>query len=286
MICDRRGDHHRAEAYRNAAAELTLSLEENAWDGQWYLRAFDDNGNPVGAASAEECRIDSIAQSWAALCGSGDPVRVRQAIESAYRMLVLPPSQMVLLFTPPFHHSKLDPGYIKAYPPGIRENGGHYTHAAAWLAAAFAESGDGDRAFEVFRYLLPLSHSASPEQLQRFRVEPYVAVADIYSHQEHHGMGGWSWYTGSAAWIYRVGIEWILGLRLHGDHLTVTPCIPKNWKQYRITYRHSRAVYRIEVLNPKQKNAGVKQVEFNGTILVDHKIPLEEDGEYVIRIMI
>ncbi len=223
--------------YLTQAEQYSQALEEHAWDGAWYLRAFFDDGSRLGSHEDEECQIDSIAQSWAVLSGAAEPTRAAQAMESVNRLLVKHAEQMILLFTLPFDKSDRDPGYIKGYLPGVRENGGQYTHAAIWTAWAFAELGQGDRAAELFKMLNPISHADTPEKAARYKVEPYVIAADIYSEHAHSGMGGWTWYTGSSGWMYRLGLEAILGISRVGETLKIDPCIPKDWPGFKVNYR-------------------------------------------------
>ena len=214
--------------------------------------------------SSDECRIDSIAQSWAVLSGAGDPARARQAMAALDKQLVHRGDRLVLLFTPPFDRTPLDPGYIKGYPPGIRENGGQYTHAAGWAIMAFAALGDGDKAAELFAMLNPINHTATRAGVLRYKVEPYVSAADVYSVPPHAGRGGWTWYTGSAGWLYRAGVESILGLRVQADSLVIDPCIPAAWPEFSMTLRYRGAVYEITVHNPGQVSRGVTAVELDG----------------------
>jgi cyclic beta-1,2-glucan synthetase len=258
--------------------ELKAALENSAWDGQWYLRAFYDDGTPLGSSQNVECQIDSIAQSWAVISKAADPSRARQAMESVMARLVNRDDQLLLLFTPPFDKTEHDPGYIKGYPPGIRENGGQYTHAAIWTVWALTEMGQGDEAESLFRLLNPIYHSESPEKVQRYRVEPYVIAADIYSVQPHTGRGGWTWYTGSSGWMYRLGIEAILGVRREGDWLRVDPCIPRTWPGFEVTYRFGQTTYQIRVENPAGVCRGVKQVLLDGEVLPDFRIPLIDEN--------
>ena len=202
------------------------ALERHGWDGDWYRRAFFDDGTPLGSASNAECRIDSIAQSWSVLSGAADPSRAERAMAAVDEYLVRRGDGLVLLFTPPFDHGDLDPGYIKGYLPGIRENGGQYTHGAIWSVLAFAALGDGDKAGELFSILNPINHASTTAGVHRYKVEPYVMAADVYAEPPHVGRGGWTWYTGSAGWMYQAGIEWILGFRLRGTELSIDPCIP------------------------------------------------------------
>jgi cyclic beta-1,2-glucan synthetase len=246
-ICDDRYDHAHAENFRKTASGLLAAVEKHGWDGEWYRRGFDDEGIPFGSAENQECKIDSIAQSWAVLSGSGDAEHIKTAMNSVERLLIHSKELLALLFTPPFVDTRRDPGYIKGYPAGIRENGGHYTHAATWLIAAFSELGMPDKALELFHLCCPTTHSSTRESAENYKVEPYAVVGDIYSHPSHIGRGGWSWYTGSAGWLYRVGLEWILGLRLRGNQITVKPSLPSSWSGYELKLRQGEKSYRITV---------------------------------------
>ena len=256
-IADRMDRSPLAVAWRNAAAELRDSLEAEAWDGDWYRRAFFDDGTPLGSTDSPECRIDSIAQSWSVIHGGAREPRARRAMASVEEYLVHPGDGLVLLFTPPFDKWDVDPGYIKGYLPGVRENGGQYTHAAIWSVIAFAALGDGDRAGELFGLLNPINHSSTRAGVHRYRVEPYVAAADVYSEPPHVGRGGWTWYTGSAGWMYRAGVEWILGFHLRGTRLGLDPCIPRAWREFSITFRYHSSLYEIRVHNPDGATKGV-----------------------------
>jgi len=273
-----RGDQGWADTCHEQAECLRGAIEEHAWDGAWYRRAYFDDGTPLGSAQNDECRIDSIAQSWAVLSGAGDPARARQAMAAVDEQLVRRDGGLILLFTPPFDKGKLHPGYIKGYVPGIRENGGQYTHASTWVVQAAAMLGQGDRAKEYFDLLSPVRHTITPEQVARYHVEPYVVVADIYGEPPHTGRGGWTWYTGSAAWLYRVGVESILGFHRQGDRLRVDPSIPKAWKSFTLTYRHLSATYRINVDNPHGVEHGVVEVMVDGRKQDSKDISLEDDG--------
>ena len=219
-IADSRGEHKRAEAWRLHVSALKAALERDGWDGEWYRRAYFDDGTPLGSAENTECSIDSIAQSWGVMSGAAEPGRAARAMAAVDQQLVRRPEGLVLLFTPPFDNTPHDPGYIKGYVPGIRENGGQYTHAAAWTVIAFAELGDGDKACELFRMLNPIARTSSRASVQRYKVEPYVVAGDVYAEPPHVGRGGWTWYTGSAGWLYRAGLEWILGFRMRGMTLS------------------------------------------------------------------
>jgi cyclic beta-1,2-glucan synthetase len=278
-LCERTGDVEQAAEYRQRARNLRRALEDSAWDRAWYRRAYYDDGTPLGSSESEEAQIDSIAQSWAVLSGAADPARAAQAMESVERRLVRYDDQLILLFTPPFNRTRRNPGYIKGYPPGVRENGGQYTHAALWAVWAFAELGQGDRAEALFRLLNPIYHSDTPDKVARYRVEPYVVAADVYSVEPYVGRGGWTWYTGSAGWMYRLGVEAILGLRRVGDVLRIDPCIPRDWPGYELTYRHGETSYRIRVGNPDGVNRGVRVVTLDGEVLPGEEIPLLDDGQ-------
>jgi cyclic beta-1,2-glucan synthetase len=278
-IAELRGESERAARWQESAASLNASLEEEAWDGEWYKRAFFDDGTPLGSAESDECQIDSIAQSWSVISGAGDGERARQAMESVERRLVRWDDKLSLLFSPPFDKTPLDPGYIKGYVPGIRENGGQYTHAAIWSVVAFAMLGEGDKAVDLFNLLSPIHHARRRADVHRYKVEPYALPADVYSQPPHVGRGGWTWYTGAAGWLYRAGVEWILGFRRRGAALHIDPCIPKRWKRFQITYRHGETPYRITVENPMGVHRGVSQVSLDGTPLPGEAlVPLSDDG--------
>jgi cyclic beta-1,2-glucan synthetase len=243
-LMERRGDQAQADELRQRADQLRAALEQNAWDGNWYRRAYFDDGQPLGSATNDECQIDSIAQTWAVMA-QAEPTRSRAAIEAVWERLVVLDEQLVLLFTPPFDKSTLDPGYIKGYLPGIRENGGQYTHPALWLIEALTLMGDGERAMQIFDLINPIHHAADPKGVQRYQVEPYVIAADVYGVQPHTGRGGWTWYTGSAAWTYRAALEFILGIRLRGDTFTLQPCVPSNWNSFELFFRQHGEIQHI-----------------------------------------
>ncbi len=278
-IADQRGEHKRAEAWRLHVSALKAALEREAWDDKWYRRAFFDDGTPLGSASNSECRIDSIVQSWGVMSGAAEKGRVARAMAAVDQHLVRRPEGLILIFTPPFENAQHDPGYIKGYVPGVRENGGQYTHAATWTVIAFAELGDGDKACELFRMLNPILHTSSRASVQRYKVEPYVLAGDVYAEPPHVGRGGWTWYTGSAGWLYRAGLEWILGFRVCGSMLSIDPCIPRNWPSYSVTFRYHSATYQIQVGNPAGISRGVASIVVDGTVLIDRtNIPLTDDG--------
>ncbi|MFN8489340.1 MAG: glucoamylase family protein [Caldilineaceae bacterium] len=268
-----------AETYRQQAERIRQALEENGWDGKWYLRAYYDDGAPLGSAQNRECQIDSIAQSWGVLSGAAEPTRAKAAMQAVLKRLVKQEGQLILLFTPPFDKTSKDPGYIKGYLPGIRENGGQYTHAALWSIWAFAELGDGQQAEALFRLINPIYRSDTPTKLDVYKVEPYVISADVYGVQPHVGRGGWTWYTGSAGWMYRLGIEAILGIRRQGDQLEINPCIPPQWPKFALTYRFGNTHYQVRVENPEGVSRGVKQVKVDGAELQTKAIQLHDDGQ-------
>jgi cyclic beta-1,2-glucan synthetase len=239
----------RMEHYRSYLEKLKKSLEQ-AWDGDWYRRAYFDDGTPLGSAENDECRIDSIAQTWAVISGASDQYRAGRAMASVDEYLVRRGDGLIVLFNPPFDRSGLDPGYIKGYVPGVRENGGQYTHAALWTVIAFAMLGDGDRAGELFGLLNPINHASTRAGMHKYKVEPYVAVGDVYAVPPHTGRGGWTWYTGSAGWMYRAALEYILGFKLSGDRLRLDPRVPRFWREFEITYRRGTTTYHIKIENP------------------------------------
>jgi cyclic beta-1,2-glucan synthetase len=306
-LCETRGDKGRVAEFQAEMKRLKETLESQAWDGEWYLRAFYDSGEPLGSAESVECQIDSIAQSWGVISGAADKARAEKAMQAVDERLVQEREKMVLLFTPPFDKTPQDPGYIKGYLPGVRENGGQYTHAAIWTAIAHALMGDGDGAYRLFGMLNPINHTGTPEETARYMAEPYVIAADVYSHPQHMGRGGWTWYSGSASWFYRLGVEYILGLKLRGDHFVVEPSIPSHWPGYGMTVRHGGHSYHIRVemkdglntgsLNSHQHPEGtrkmdlcqVESVELDGTLLHDRKVPLSrnassDDGQHEVRV--
>jgi cyclic beta-1,2-glucan synthetase len=270
----------RAATWRAHAIALRASLEHEAWDGAWYRRGWFDDGTPLGSAVNEECRIDSIAQSWAVISGVAEPARAAQAMASVERELIRPADRLALLFTPPFDKGAHDPGYIKGYPPGVRENGGQYTHAAAWSVMAFAALGEGDKAARLLAFINPINHARTREDVHRYKVEPYVVAADVYATAPHVGRGGWTWYTGSAGWIHRAGMESILGLRLQGAMLHFDPCIPKAWTGFEISLRHGSARYEIWIENPDGVGRGIASASVDEAIITERplRVRLADDG--------
>jgi len=278
-LCTLRGVDDLASAWHRRADELATLTEASGWDGSWYRRAYDDDGRPWGAAACDECRIDSIAQSWAVLCAAGDPDRARVALESAWRELVREEDGVARLLWPPFDRTSRDPGYIKAYPPGIRENGGQYSHAAAWLAMAFARAGDGARALQVLRLLNPIEHSRDAAGAALYRVEPYVVAADICSTPPYVGRGGWTWYTGAAAWTYRAAVEGVLGLQFRQGSLKIDPCLPPSWPGFDAVLRtRGGGTLEIHVENPEGEGRGVAELVVDGRTVEGDLVRLPSDA--------
>ncbi len=275
-----RGDTVRAQRWLAHAEALRVAVETQAWDGAWYRRAYFDDGTPLGSAANTECRIDSIAQSWAIISGAGMRDRAEHAMRAVDQYLIRQGDDLVLLFTPPFDKTPLDPGYIKGYLPGVRENGGQYTHAAVWCVIAYAMLGDGDKASELFTMMNPVNHASTRAGVHRYKVEPYVAAADIYAIPPHTGRGGWTWYTGSAGWMFRAGVEWILGLQVRGATLVIDPCIPRHWPEFRINYRYGASRYEIRIENPRHVSRGVVgiRVDDNSFDAEERMIHLVDDG--------
>ncbi len=269
VIAESRADTVFAGHCRSEASRLRQKIEENCWDGGWYLRAFFDNGTPLGSSGNQECRIDSIAQSWSLLSGAGTPERSHMALDAVDTHLVNRNHDLIQLLDPPFDSSDVNPGYIKGYVPGVRENGGQYTHAAIWTAMAFAKSGDGERAWELTGMINPVNHARTPEEIEIYKVEPYVIAADVYALAPHKGRGGWTWYTGSAGWMYRLIVESLLGLRLEIDRLRFEPCLPDEWNEFTIHYRYRETIYHIRI--QKTKSAGT-------TITLDG---VAQDGDFI-----
>jgi cyclic beta-1,2-glucan synthetase len=276
-LADQRGEGERAKTYRLHAEKLRASVEQNAWDGEWYIRAFFDDGTPLGSHTSVECQIDSLAQTWAVISGRGDPQRTERAMQAVWSRLVRPEHRITLLFDPPFDKAKPNPGYIAGYIRGVRENGGQYTHAATWVIKATAMLGHGDHAMELVDLVNPVRASANEEEAIRYAVEPYVIAADVYNTPGYEGRGGWTWYTGSASWFYRVVVEDILGLSIRDGKLTVNPCIPTAWKQFDVTFRFKTSSYEIHVENTGVER-GVTSVLVDGKAVSGHAISLRDDG--------
>jgi len=275
---EERGDGKTAAELRATAGAYAAAVEAHGWDGAWYRRAYCDDGTPLGSAAGDECRIDAIAQSWSVISGAGDPERRKVAMRSLEAHLVREDERLLLLLTPPFDTTEHDPGYIKGYLPGVRENGAQYTHAALWSVLATALSGDGNRAFELYQMINPLTHAGTPAQAERYKVEPYVVAADVYTAKGQEGRGGWTWYTGSASWMYRVGLEAILGFDRRGDRLAIRPCVPGGWGEYSIDYRFGGSLHAITVHDPARVRTLGAEVSVDGRVLDGAEIPLVDDG--------
>jgi cyclic beta-1,2-glucan synthetase len=276
-LCAASGDGARADRFQAEAARLASALGR-AWDGEWYRRGTYDDGSPLGSAQRDECVIDSIAQSWAVLSGVAPPRLAERAMDSVRTHLVRRGAKVVLLLAPPFDRSDQSPGYIKGYPPGVRENGGQYTHAAAWLVMALARLGSGDEAAELFHLLNPINHTRTGPDLARYRGEPYVLAGDVCAHPEHAGRAGWTWYTGAAGWLHRAGLESLLGLRRRGATFELDPCIPGAWPGFAITWRTGRARYEITVENPGRRCRGIALARLDGVAVDPRAVPLLDDG--------
>jgi cellobiose phosphorylase len=276
-LAQNRNDTRFAERCRTQARQLQENIEKHTWDGEWYRRAYFDNGGPLGSHLNSECQIDSLPQSWSIISGAGDSQRSRQAMESVNKRLVRREAKLIQLFDPPFDQAPLHPGYIKGYVPGVRENGGQYTHGAVWAVTAFALEGDHERAWELASLLNPIQHALTAEQVATYKVEPYVIAADIYWVPPHTGRGGWTWYTGSAGWMYRLLVETLLGLNLENNRLRLQPGVPKNWKGYKARYRHGRTTYEIAVVLLPDQLAGNTELFLDGQKLADLTIPLTDD---------
>jgi cyclic beta-1,2-glucan synthetase len=282
-----RNDTVFAERCLIQARTLQKNIERDAWDGEWYRRAYFDNGEPLGSRSNEECQLDSIPQSWAVISGAGAPERSRQAMNALNQRLIRRDAKLIELLTPPFDKSALNPGYIKGYIPGVRENGGQYTHGAIWAAMAFALMDETERAWELFNLLNPIHHGATSEEIGDYKVEPYVIAADVYSRSQHTGRGGWTWYTGSAGWMYRLLTETLLGVNLQGDRLHLRPRMPKAWSSYKIHYRYRHTVYHITVSRHPDMSAAQPLLSLDGRDLPEGAIPLVDDHvEHFVQMQI
>ncbi len=277
-IAEARNKKAQAKRWRDQAKKLQEALEQHAWDGDWYRRAYFDDGTPLGSATNDECRIDAIAQAWGILSSAGNSERVKRAMNAVDTTLVRREDDLILLLSPPFDKGTLEPGYIKGYLPGVRENGGQYTHGAIWTALAFAELGDGDKAGELFAMLNPIHHSSSRTGTFRYKIEPYVMAGDVYAEPPHVGRGGWSWYTGSAGWMYRGLLEGLLGFKLRGERLELTPCIPRTWSGFTLRFRYKETLYEIQIDNPSRVCKGVANISLDGRHLGTSYIPLVNDG--------
>lgn len=278
-LVEARRDGIRAELYRSKIGDLKKALEENSWDGEWYRRAYFDDGSPVGSKLSEECQIDSLPQSWSVISGIGDSERSLIALDKVNERLVDEKIHVIKLFTPPFNTGPQEPGYIKGYLPGVRENGGQYTHASAWVIIANAMIGRGQRAFDLFKLINPVHLTEIESSVKRYRGEPYVLCGDVYSVAPHEGRAGWSWYTGSSGWMYQAGLEHILGLKVRGDHFTIDPCVPHGWKSYEIRLNRDNTTYLIKVENPKGLSQGVSSITVSGNPAQDGKVFFYKSAE-------
>jgi cyclic beta-1,2-glucan synthetase len=284
--CESRGEEEWTSELRAREDDYQTAVEAHGWDGEWYRRAYFDDGTPLGSSANEECRIDSLAQSWSVISGAGAPERQARAMHALETHLVRDDERMILLLTPPFDRMSRDPGYIKGYLPGVRENGAQYTHAAVWAVLATALRGDGPRAFELFQMLNPLTRTRTAEGVATYKTEPYAVAADVYSAEGQSGRGGWTWYTGAASWMYRVGLEAILGFTKKGDSLSLNPRVPREWPGFSIDYRFGSALYAITVEWPGTLGDGEVEVSLDGAILEGPTIELRDDGarhEVVVR---
>ena len=273
-----KGDVDRETRYEKILQDLKVSLNTKCWDGRWFRRAYMDDGSILGSIENEECRIDSIAQSWSVISNAGAEDKKIISMESLENHLVDKENGIIKLLDPPFINGKLSPGYIKSYLPGVRENGGQYTHSSLWVIIAEAMLGFGDKAGEFYRMITPIEHARTKESANKYKVEPYVIAADIYGTSNLAGRGGWTWYTGSSSWFYKAGIEYILGLKIQNNVLKIEPCIPKEWKEFSSRYKFGRSIYNIKVKNFGGKNYGVNSVKLNGVEVENKAIKLVDDG--------
>jgi cellobiose phosphorylase len=271
-------DHSLTDRYRILLCTLKENIEKNAWDGDWYLRAYFDDGTPLGSATNEECKIDSIAQSWAVITGAGNIERSHKGLREAEKRLVRKEDKIIQLFDPPFDKSDLNPGYIKGYVPGVRENGGQYTHAAIWMIMAFAAMRDKKKMWELLQMINPVSHGGSPDGMNVYKVEPYVVAADVYAVSQHTGRGGWTWYTGSAGWLYQLIVDSVLGLKRRGDTLQFAPCLPEEWGNVTIRYKYKTSLYIIQMIQESTDSNEI-EVMLDDEIQQGHSIMLADDGK-------
>lgn len=281
VLCEHRGEKARAENYRRIQEKLADSLNEKGWDGQWYRRAFTDHGQWLGSIHNEECRIDAIAQSWSVISGLSEQDKALQAMRSFDRELVDRTLSVAHILYPPFDQTDPSPGYIQGYPPGIRENGGQYTHGVIWSIIAWCGLGEGNKAFELFHMLNPIMHTKTSSEVRKYVGEPYAMSADVYTEEPHKGRAGWTWYTGASGWMYQAGIEWILGLRRRGERLFIRPCMPREWPEFAVIYRFGNAEYHIRVTNPLQKSSGQTTLTIDGKVANMKKFTTE-DGPFIL----
>ncbi|HEX2926721.1 MAG TPA: glucoamylase family protein [Ruminiclostridium sp.] len=277
-ICTQMGDTERANTYMERASAIIEAIEKEAWDGSWYRRAYFDDGTPLGSIENDECKIDSLSQSWSAISEAAKNSRVEEAMSAVEKYLIDRKNGLIKLLTPPFYDSDLNPGYIKGYLPGVRENGGQYTHAATWVIYAFSKLGNGERAWELFNMINPVNHARTNTECMTYKVEPYVMAADVYAVYPNEGRGGWTWYTGAAGWMYRIGIDHLLGIKKQGNTILLDPCIPGHLGEYSVRYVYGGSVYNIVVRNPNHKNKTVQSVTLDGKAVESNRIELVDDG--------
>jgi cellobiose phosphorylase len=271
-----RNDNAFIEKCTDYANQLKKNIEESAWDGEWYRRAYFDDGTPLGSATNDECKIDSIVQSWSVLSKGGNIERSAMAMESAYKYLVRKELSLIQLFDPPFDKSDLNPGYIKGYVPGVRENGGQYTHAAIWMTMAFAALGDKERTWELLKMINPVNHGNSTAEIAKYKVEPYVMAADVYAEENHKGRGGWTWYTGSAGWMYQLIIGSVIGITRKNDRLEFNPCIPPEWNSFNVNYRYMETNYHLSFSQAEKGDNKIK-ICVDGKEQNDNTVSLQND---------
>lgn len=289
-VCEKQKDRAKVVKYREILSQIKRVVNTVAWDGNWYKRAFFKDGFPLGSNENEECKIDGISQSWAVISGAGEKEKCVEAMNSLENYLVDKENMMIKLLTPPFSKGNKDPGYIKSYIPGVRENGGQYTHGAIWSVIANAILGDGERAGEYFRMLNPIEHARTKEAVLKYKVEPYVVAADVYSNLRMLGRGGWTWYTGSSSWLYIAGLEYVLGIKKKGNLLHIKPCIPREWENFEVKFQYEKAEYEIIVYNQEGKNGRLKTVYLDNeeVSLIEEnavEIPLKNEGNHKVDVV-
>ena len=285
-IAENRGDAERARTWRDHVERLRNAAEDAAWDGEWYRRAYFDDGEPLGSRENMECQIDSLPQTWAVMCGLADPTRAKTAMASVWERLVSQSDRLVRLFTPAFDVGNPNPGYVAGYVPGIRENGGQYTHAATWVVPALVGLGQPDLAVQALSLMNPILATATTDLAQKYKAEPYVLAGDVYDNPQHRGRGGWSWYTGSAGWYYRVAVESVLGLEVRGDRLAIRPSIPPTWPGFSLAFRYRSATYAISVENGGTGNQ-LPQTWLDGGLVNGNVILMADDGrEHSVRVIL
>lgn len=284
-ICEYKNDTEKVEKYNQILPKLKKALNTAGWDGKWYKRAYFKNNKPLGSNENDECKIDGISQNWAVISGAGEEEKCKTALECVENYLVDKENLIIKLLTPAFSKTELEPGYIKSYIPGVRENGGQYTHGAIWGIIANAMMKNGERATEYFRIINPIEHARTKEAVLKYKVEPYVVSADVYSNPNMLGRGGWTWYTGSSSWLFIAGFEYVLGIKKENGKLKINPCIPKDWESFIVHYKNKNARYEINVYNPEHKSTGIKTIYLDNDEKKAAEILLEENGEHRIDII-